>query len=218
MSSLIRLDLAHEQAIRNQLCDLPIEIDVWRFNDAKCELDLAIKHSEDIDSSAISAAIYDCFFSYPSFGISAMWVELRIDFYTACYGTAPMYCLVIHFFDEEQQPVLTFELSLPAGTRDDNVSIQVQTIKQFLAGLEANFKRICTAVCDELLETHNSHWNVGSQSSQEEFRAEMSIQSVSCGSGRWICCCLNAGELFTDHVIEVRVDPGGAIQSVTLAG
>jgi len=125
----------------------------------------------------------------------------------------------LQLLDEEEGNIVTeFALSIDSDERETDITDRLLAVKLFLEYLFENFLTFHETIADELLETYNQSWNDGEPKSKYEFINEIGIRSLNCDYKGAISCYFSSGELFTDHDIEIRIDPEGNIKTVTLVG
>jgi hypothetical protein len=133
-------------------------------------------------------------------------------------GSSKRWEAEVHLIDEQQQPVSDTELSVDSDSREGDISSQLQTVKRFLQDIDSHYDRLHAAIADELLENHNRNWSEEEPKNRDEFLSQIRLTSVDCQPDGSLTCYFSPGELFSDHVIEVRLDPSGDVVLVTLAG
>src|SRR5690349_13664517 len=70
----------------------------------------------------------------------------------------------------------------------------------------------------ECLSLYNDVWRDGDMISREQFLDVLEIESVDIEDGHAKTIWYTAGDLFTDHAIEVRFNDDGSISETALAG
>ena len=95
---------------------------------------------------------------------------------------------------------------------------QVRAMRSRVIAFERSLARILAAVVEDKLPLYNDNWRGDrKQLTATAFRRRLRLESVHVGPGR-TTVYFEAGELFLDHVIEVRLDPRARVREILLAG
>ena len=87
-----------------------------------------------------------------------------------------------------------------------------------MLAFEREYERILDAVIAEKLPLYNENWRGNRRIlTARAFRRRLRLQAVHVAPGR-TTAYIGAGTRFTDHVVEVRLDPSTKIREILLAG
>jgi len=110
-----------------------------------------------------------------------------------------------------------YELTIDRST-EGAPGAQVRAARPRVSGFEQGFVHIVEAIASEMLELYNTTWRVrGRELSRARFAKRLRLEAAHITSNR-TTLYVNAGGLFTDHAIEVRLGADGTIREILLAG
>jgi hypothetical protein len=114
----------------------------------------------------------------------------------------------------------SYEIAVQTSEPDDDAEVAkaVTRSSRVARRLEEDLMAILNAITDDKLDLYNSTWrDERAVLSREEFRGRLVLSSVVVSDTRttaYFAC----GDLFTDHVLEVRMAPDGAISEICVSG
>ena len=102
---------------------------------------------------------------------------------------------------------------------DRDLSDTIRDAKELIENWEQWRSRIRDAQIRDLLDLYNGTWrdDDSPRITSTELENRLSMSSVDCDDSGWRCIYYHQDELFTDHIIEMRISPDGEVEAV-LAG
>jgi hypothetical protein len=113
-----------------------------------------------------------------------------------------------------------YDVAVQTADPDDNAAVAaaISRAGPVVRHLEGALPAFLEAITVEMLELYNSTWREeGPVLSVADFKRRLSLSSVVVGEER-TTAYFDCDGLFTDHVIEVRMSPGGSVTEICLAG
>ena len=121
------------------------------------------------------------------------------------------------FVGKRGGPGKRYELAIDEGM-SGTPEAQVQSARARVLAVERGYAQILDAVVVEKLPLYNENWRGNRRRlTASGFRRRLRLQSVQVAPGR-TTVHIDAGTLFEDHVVEVRLDPRTNIREILLAG
>lgn len=115
-------------------------------------------------------------------------------------------------FGESQIEIRVYFSLLPNQISEKEVG----EAQDALLGIISRKKAIEAEIVNEYLDLYNESWRDGEIISREEFFAVLEPESVGIRNGQPYFLWYVAGDLFTDHGIEVRFGENGTIREMAL--
>lgn len=115
---------------------------------------------------------------------------------------------------------LEYEVLVETPDPDDEgkVGKLIDRARKLALQVEKRLPKISQAVADDLLDQCNGTWRPTEPPlSPAAFKRQLSPTSLHIAAGR-VTLDLAAGDLFGDHIVEVRMSPRGKINEILIAG
>jgi hypothetical protein len=144
----------------------------------------------------------------PRYLTSRVLGRLRLDRELSCYE------------GRRQRTGARYRVSIETPDPDDDKksSATIERGAARVLDVERQLPRIRKAIADQMLDLYNDNWRQERRVfSRAAFVRCLRLQSVDVGARR-TTLHFACGELFYDHVIEVRMSPQGKIREICLAG
>jgi hypothetical protein len=112
------------------------------------------------------------------------------------------------------------QLSIGVTDPDDEAGVakEIARGRALLERTERGMSAIRDRIGSELLGLYNQSWREGGPKlSRKAFLRRIELSSINIAPSR-VTVYFDAGGLFTDHVVEVRIGPRGAISEVCVSG
>ena len=99
---------------------------------------------------------------------------------------------------------------------DRDVSETLQDAQELIENWEQWRSKIDDAQIRDLLNLYNDTWrdDDSPRLTSTELQNRLSISSVDCEDSGWRCVYYDQDDLFTDHIIEMRISPEGEVEAV----
>jgi hypothetical protein len=113
-----------------------------------------------------------------------------------------------------------YEVTVTTPSPDDEHKVRrwVERARSIVLHVEAHLPSFREAIADELLDVCNLNWRDGERPvSRTAFKRQLTLDSVDVADRR-VTIHLACGDLFSGHVVEVRMSPRGKVSEILLAG
>ncbi|TWT85075.1 hypothetical protein CA13_65570 [Planctomycetes bacterium CA13] len=102
---------------------------------------------------------------------------------------------------------------------DKDITPIVDGAEELIKNWDSWYPRITDAMTQDLHGIYNDNWRTDGRPKLDsvQFLERLAISSISCDESGWRSVYFTQDELFTDHIIDVRISPDNELQAV-LAG